>query len=214
MHFLALFVTSMIVAKSYAVDYVINPDKTKDFDGIAITKLHQPTYCDKRTKTGDRLKVHFNASLPDGKVFESTYVKEKPFEFIIGENMVINGFEYGLRDMCIGEKRHLMIPPKFAYGEIQMGSTVPARVTFHFIVELVDFTPNALSTPSNLFKTIDANEDGLLSRDEVKRYISNEKIAKGDKMVNMLKEIFQNDDQDSNGFIDHKEFGGVKHDEF
>ena len=81
--------------------------------------------------------------------------------------MVINGFEYGLVDMCVGEIRHLMIPPKYAYGEWQLGSTVPARVTFHFTVELIDFSSDALKRKTNLFKTIDVNDDGLLSPDEV-----------------------------------------------
>lgn len=37
---------------------------------------------------------------------------------------------------------------------------------------------------------------------------------KGDQMVQMLKDIFKMEDNDNNGFIDHKEFGGIKHDEF
>ena len=81
--------------------------------------------------------------------------------------MVISGFEAGLRDMCVGEMRRLMVPPKYAYGEWQLGSTVPARVTFHFIVELVDFTPDVLKRRTNLFKTIDVNDDGLISPEEV-----------------------------------------------
>ena len=85
--------------------------------------------------------------------------------------MVIGGFEYGLQDMCVGEKRFLMIPPKYAYGDWQLGSTVPARTTFHFYVELIDFTPNAQGKKSNLFRTIDANDDGLLSRDEVSFFL-------------------------------------------
>ena len=81
--------------------------------------------------------------------------------------MVIGGFEAGLRDMCIGEIRHLMVPPKYAYGDWQLGSTVPARVTFHFTVELIDVTPDAMRRKTNLFKTIDVNDDGLISPDEV-----------------------------------------------
>ena len=81
--------------------------------------------------------------------------------------MVIGGFEAGLRDMCVGEIRHLMVPPKYAYGEWQLGSTVPARVTFHFTVELIDVTPDAMRRKTNLFKTIDVNDDGLIAPDEV-----------------------------------------------
>ena len=49
------------------------------------------------------------------------------------------------------------------------------------------------------------------------RYLKNEGVRDipGEGGLNvMLKEIFQEEDRDQDGFIDHKEFSGVKHDEF
>lgn len=69
---LAVSILVALVASTFAVDYVLHPDKEKDFDGIAITKLKSAEHCTRKTKTGDRLKVHFNATMPDGKLIEST----------------------------------------------------------------------------------------------------------------------------------------------
>ena len=72
MAFLIVSLVSLLVANTFAVDYVLHPDKDKDFDGIAITNLKTIDHCTRRTKTGDKLKVHFNATMPDGKLIEST----------------------------------------------------------------------------------------------------------------------------------------------
>ena len=72
MSFLTFSLFALFIANTLAVDYVLHPDKDKDFDGIAITNLKSVDYCPRKTKSGDRLKVHFNATMPDGKLIEST----------------------------------------------------------------------------------------------------------------------------------------------
>lgn len=72
MSMLTLSFFAVFIANAIAVDYVLHPDKEKDFDGIAITNLKPVPHCTRKTKTGDRLKVHFNATMPDGKLIEST----------------------------------------------------------------------------------------------------------------------------------------------
>jgi len=42
---------------------------------------------------------------------------DSPFTFELGAGEVIKGFEQGLVDMCIGEKRKLTVPPHLAYGD-------------------------------------------------------------------------------------------------
>ena len=64
----------MFAANAFSMDYVVDPDKSvpgEDFEGIGIGMVSRPSFCDRTTQRGDKLKVHFNASLGDGKVFET-----------------------------------------------------------------------------------------------------------------------------------------------
>ena len=69
-----------------------------------------------RAKANDRVKVHYTGSLKDGTVFDSS-VKRDPFEFTIGQSMVIPGFEDGVIGMNEGDTKMIAIPPDQAYGE-------------------------------------------------------------------------------------------------
>jgi len=54
-----------------------------------------------------------------------SYDRDQPFTFQLGVGQVIKGWDQGLRDMCIGEKRKLVIPPQLAYGDRGAGSVIP-----------------------------------------------------------------------------------------
>lgn len=41
----------------------------------------------------------------------------KTYNIVLGANQVVPGMEDGVKDMCVGEKRHLVIPPHLGYGE-------------------------------------------------------------------------------------------------
>lgn len=45
------------------------------------------------------------------------YNYAKTYNIVLGANQVVPGMEDGLMDMCVGEKRHLVIPPHLGYGE-------------------------------------------------------------------------------------------------
>ncbi len=70
-----------------------------------------------KVKKGDTIKVHYKGTLNDGTLFDSSEGRE-PLQFIVGENMVIHGFDRGVLDMQIGDKKTLNIPSLEAYGEI------------------------------------------------------------------------------------------------
>jgi len=63
-----------------------------------------------------------NLKLDDCVVFSVD--RDSPFTFELGEGEVIKGFEQGLVDMCVGEKRKLTIPPHLAYGDEGAGKSV------------------------------------------------------------------------------------------
>ena len=66
-------------------------------------------------KTGDKVKVHFEGYLEDGKVFGST-MDDKPFEFTIGEKNMLPGFENAVIGMQKGDTKTITLPPEEAYG--------------------------------------------------------------------------------------------------
>jgi len=66
-------------------------------------------------KTGDKVKVHFEGYLEDGKVFGST-IDDEPFEFIIGEKNMLPGFENAVIGMQKGDTKTITLPPEEAYG--------------------------------------------------------------------------------------------------
>ncbi|MCX7858063.1 MAG: peptidylprolyl isomerase [Deltaproteobacteria bacterium] len=69
-----------------------------------------------QAKLHDTVRVHYTVSLKDGSVFDSTEGRE-PFEFTIGEGMVIPGFENGVLGMREGETKTFSVSPEDGYGE-------------------------------------------------------------------------------------------------
>lgn len=88
---------------------------------------------------GDSVLVHYSGRLEDGTVFDSSYERDEPFPFTVGEGMVIEGWEKGLVGMKVGGKRELIIPPEMGYG--QRGTpdgTIPPNSTLIFEIELLE----------------------------------------------------------------------------
>jgi peptidylprolyl isomerase len=69
-------------------------------------------------KKGDAIKVHYKGTLTaDGSIFDSSEGRE-PLEFTVGEGMVIHGFDNGVMDMKIGDKKIVEIPFMEGYGPL------------------------------------------------------------------------------------------------
>lgn len=88
-------------------------------------------------KTGDKVKVHYTGTLLSGKQFDSS-VGKAPFEFTLGQGMVIKGWDQGVPGMKVGGKRKLTIPFGLAYGEAGSPPTIPPKAALKFDIELLE----------------------------------------------------------------------------
>ncbi|MBU2947849.1 FKBP-type peptidyl-prolyl cis-trans isomerase [Zobellia uliginosa] len=70
-----------------------------------------------QVKENDKVKVHYTGKLATGEVFDSSVERGEPIEFTMGQGQLIPGFEKGLIDMKINEKKTVNIPKEEAYGE-------------------------------------------------------------------------------------------------
>ena len=82
-----------------------------------------------------RVKVHYEGRLIDGKVFDSSYKRGQPATF--GVNQVIKGWTEALTMMSAGSKWELYIPQELAYGAREQ-KEIPAFSCLIFTVELLE----------------------------------------------------------------------------
>lgn len=92
-------------------------------------------------KPTDKVTVHYRGTLPDGKVFDSSYDRNEPATFPV--NGVIPGWVEALQLMKPGAKYRLVIPPALAYAERGAGGDIGPNQVLIFEVELlsIDKTP-------------------------------------------------------------------------
>lgn len=86
---------------------------------------------------GDRVKVHYVATLPDGSVVLDTRSKGRPQEWTVGGGTVITGVDQGVRGMRPGGKRRVRIPPSLHWGSAGYGGVIPEDTWLNFELELV-----------------------------------------------------------------------------
>lgn len=93
--------------------------------------------CERKSRRGDLLHMHYTGTLEDGTEFDSSIPRGNPLTFTLGSGQVIKGWDQGLLGMCEGEKRKLVIPPKLGYGASGAPPTIPPDATLNFEVELI-----------------------------------------------------------------------------
>merc|ERR1719502_1997991 len=164
---------------------------------LKIETTFKPEGCDtaKKTKKGDQLSMHYTGTIDEssttgekGKQFDSS-VGRGPFDFALGTGQVIKGWDEGLLDMCVGEKRTLIIPPEKGYGSQGAGADIPGGATLKFTVECLKI--GEAPPQPNIFKEIDhefGNKDGKPA------------------------ELMTQEDQNKDGFVSWDEFSGPKGD--
>lgn len=95
------------------VSTLSNGQETGQEEKVTIEVVYKPPEekCQRTSKDGDLLAMHYTGRLEkDGSVFDSSHNRAQTFDFTMGRGMVIQGWEQGLKDMCVGEKRKLRVP--------------------------------------------------------------------------------------------------------
>lgn len=92
----------------------------------------------KRPASGSEVSVNYTGSLLNGQVFDSSYSRKKPIEFVAGAGRVIPGWDETVLLMAEGEKRVVIIPPELAYGSSGAGGVIPPNAYLVFEMELVE----------------------------------------------------------------------------
>jgi peptidylprolyl isomerase len=92
-------------------------------------------------KAGTVVQVHYTGWLTDGKKFDSSLDRGRPFTLILGAGQVIKGWDEGVAGMKEGGKRRLQIPPELGYGERGAGKDIPPGATLVFEIDLLKVKP-------------------------------------------------------------------------
>lgn len=109
------------------------PGVTVTASGLQYTVLKDGT--GKQPKASDTVRCHYEGTLINGKVFDSSYRRGEPADF--GLRQVISGWTEGVQLMKEGAKFRFFIPYNLAYGERGAGSDIPPYAALIFDVELI-----------------------------------------------------------------------------
>lgn len=90
----------------------------------------------RKPKATDSVKCHYEGTLIDGTVFDSSRRRGEPAVFPL--NGVIRGWTEGLQLMQEGAVYRFFIPYNLAYGENGAGASIPPYAALVFEVELIE----------------------------------------------------------------------------
>ena len=90
-----------------------------------------------QAEKGKSVSVHYEGSLDNGQVFDSSYRRKDPITFTLGIGQVIQGWDEGIALLKEGDKARFVIPSYLGYGERGAGGVIPPNTTLVFDVELV-----------------------------------------------------------------------------
>ena len=87
---------------------------------------------------GQNVEVHYvGVAWSNGQEFDSSWNRSDTFEFGLGRQQVIAGWDQGVAGMKVGGRRRLTIPPQLGYGARGAGGAIGPNETLVFVVDLI-----------------------------------------------------------------------------
>mmetsp|Transcript_9861 Transcript_9861/g.19668 ORF Transcript_9861/g.19668 Transcript_9861/m.19668 type:complete len:185 (+) Transcript_9861:238-792(+) len=114
---------------------------TSDSGGAGVLMLTtKPGDATHFPKKGDTCRVHYEGTLDDGTIFDSSRARQQPFTFPLGKGVVVRGIDEAVKLMSKGQEVKLTIPPMYGYGVNGYPPIIPANATLTFDLELISFS--------------------------------------------------------------------------
>jgi FKBP-type peptidyl-prolyl cis-trans isomerase FkpA len=120
--------------QEFADKAATEPGAQKLPSGLVYTQITEGTGA--TPGPNDIVKAHYNGTLTDGTVFDSSVKRGQPAEFSL--NGVIPCWTEGVQKMKVGGKAKLVCPAAIAYGDSGRPPTIPGGSTLVFEVELLE----------------------------------------------------------------------------
>ncbi len=134
-----IIIVVVIVSKKSSspniISSIISEVKISQMQGLKIEILREGNGVE--AKKDDRVIVNYAGTFKDGTQFDSSFDRNEPLTFVLGENRVIAGWEMGVSGMKMGEKRRLIVPASLAYGKTGRPPVIPPNTPLIFEIELL-----------------------------------------------------------------------------
>ncbi|KAK4872413.1 hypothetical protein RN001_014442 [Aquatica leii] len=125
--------------------------------------------------------IHFNAYIEyNDEPFDSTYLRKKPFVFILNVGATIPGIDIATQSMKIVEKSQFLVVPRYAYGPLGCLQRVPPNSTVLFEIEVLSYVDAGAATSK-----LQLDQDGEQEYTKIDKYVhalcakGNELFSKG-----------------------------------
>ena len=119
--------------KAYLDKAAAQPGAVRTPSGLVYRELRAGS--GESPKASDTVKVNYRGTLPDGTEFDSSYKRNEPAQFPLGQ--VIPCWTEGVQKMKVGGKSELVCPASIAYGDRGSPPVIPGGATLIFEVELL-----------------------------------------------------------------------------
>lgn len=130
---LALISLSALATSAQAAEATTKPVVTKLPSGVEVT--HLTVGKGAKPTASSTVKVHYEGTLTNGTVFDSSYKRGEPISFPLSG--VIPCWTQGVQTMAVGGKATLKCPSNTAYGAAGAGRVIPPNADLTFTVELL-----------------------------------------------------------------------------